>query len=177
MNNLIEKDKSGNLTNAECVKFISIVSRDILEAIEKEDFELLDDVISKINMMPGLFDRNITKLMYINIGWAYKKLIELKSSNIEKTTTTYLVANTTSGLYKIGKTTNSVKKRVSQFENISGGNCYIVSQIKMDIEKNLHDMFSLNRVKGEWFNLSGEQVETIKSIMESNNVFKFTKAA
>ena len=91
-----------------------------------------------------------------------------KCRSLEKKTETYLVKNLTTGLVKIGKTSQGVEKRVSQFQSMSGGDCEIIHTINRDVEAELHRGFNEKRVIGEWFKLDECDISKIKEIGEES---------
>ena len=103
----------------------------------------------------------------------YRALLDVITVKKErqKNVKTYLVKNKTTGLYKIGKTTQiEVQTRVSQFEGMSGGDNEIIGFTMCDIENQLHREFKLQRVKGEWFNLDSDDVKKITELFDEHKV-------
>lgn len=88
-----------------------------------------------------------------------KRLAPLKVPEIAtqaKPIKTYIIHDERSGMYKIGKSINpKVRERTLQSE---------VPLLKMilicdnDVEKELHYMYAEKRVRGEWFNLSENEI-------------------
>jgi hypothetical protein len=77
---------------------------------------------------------------------------------------TYLILNTTSRCYKIGWTTGSVSKRFSALQTASPDELRVVASFPASssyAEHRLHDIFLLQRIRGEWFNLSDQDVANI----------------
>lgn len=73
--------------------------------------------------------------------------------------------------FKIGYTKNLVEKRIKQLKT---GNCnefqiekVFESKWGSKIEAILHRKFSINRINGEWFNLSQSDVENFMNVCES----------
>lgn len=75
----------------------------------------------------------------------------------------YLIENTFDGAYKIGYTKGSVENRLLQLLTGSSQEIKIVhrfqSQHFRKLEKYLHRMFHHRHQRGEWFNLTPEEVE------------------
>lgn len=69
-----------------------------------------------------------------------------------------------SGYYKIGKTNNPAR-RLRKFEVLLPISIHIITIIPCDdmtkLESSLHGQFWRKRVNGEWFNLSGDDLESI----------------
>lgn len=76
----------------------------------------------------------------------------------------YIVASG-NGLFKIGKT-GKVSERVAQIKSASPVECELLSVIEydsgnIDLEKKLHAKFEKQRVRGEWFALSKNDLLSI----------------
>lgn len=82
---------------------------------------------------------------------------------------TYIMRTNVSPYFKIGKSID-VQKRKGQ---IKGSVSFIDMQVEhtfdIDIESELHAIYAEYRVKGEWFNLSQEQIDEIKRL-DANRV-------
>jgi len=92
-------------------------------------------------------------------------IISLRAKNKEKQYT-YLMKDA-SGFYKIG-----VSKDVTKRENtIRVGNASIETICKTEgnIEKMLHLKYADRHIRGEWFNLTKEQVKEIKTIFNTTD--------
>ena len=77
----------------------------------------------------------------------------------------YLI-KTNSGIHKIGMTTDTAK-RITAFRGLPFQVeyvCIIQSNKARELESQLHQQFAQKRINGEWFNLSPEDVEHIKSL-------------
>ena len=76
-------------------------------------------------------------------------------------TKTYLMKDFFRGVHKIGKSINpQVRERTLQSEVPT---IELVHVIDEDIEKHLHEKFSAKRIRGEWFNLSINDLNYITS--------------
>jgi hypothetical protein len=91
---------------------------------------------------------------------------EFKKEKSKKTFDTYLMTDN-SGLIKIGKSFD-VTKRLKDFNN-SNSTISLIAYLKRDIESELHSRFRIFNVKGEWFNLSSDQM--LDLISEYNFTF------
>ena len=80
---------------------------------------------------------------------------------------TYLMVDEGSGFYKIGKSTNLLK-RCSQLKNTCPLLEFIAS-CNADIEKQLHDEFGIKHHRGEWYNLSKDDVDYILNLFKNIN--------
>jgi hypothetical protein len=78
----------------------------------------------------------------------------------------YVVA--AAGLYKIGMSRRFSDARITSLQTASPILLSTVCKIKTDspdtLERDLHRKFSHKRVRGEWFSLTPEDVESIKSV-------------
>lgn len=85
--------------------------------------------------------------------------IELNSDN--KQTFVYLILDKSTGYYKIGRSKNpKIRERTLQSEKPTLEMIVSFSGINLD-EKNLHSLFKEKRIRGEWFDLSGSDIEKI----------------
>ena len=86
----------------------------------------------------------------------------------------YLIFNKSLNHYKIGIATN-VKDRLSKLQTGNSNQleliCAIPTYEARKLEKSLHDKFSDKKVILEWFSLSNEDVEYIKSIDSLSSYF------
>lgn len=103
-------------------------------------------------------------------GWEhYNKLKkQVKENTVESRQYVYLIKSD-SGLFKIGISTNP-RARLSAIISSSGMNAELLAFYKTqlparDIEKKLHKLFAIYRVRGEWFDFpdtySLEKFETL----------------
>jgi hypothetical protein len=73
---------------------------------------------------------------------------------------TYLMLDSNTGFIKIGKSKKPQhREKTLQSEKPTIKILFIIDK---DIEKELHDEYSCNRVRGEWFNLTNRDIEDIK---------------
>lgn len=75
---------------------------------------------------------------------------------------TYVIFDSVTGLFKIGKTKN-MRKRFSTLST-SNLNLHIVLQLYYVTEELLHTLFKDKRYKKEWFKLTIQDIEDIKEI-------------
>jgi len=88
-----------------------------------------------------------------------KKIKIPKKVETKATQVVYLIKDSNTGLYKIGKSSNPLRReKTLQSEKPSIKMVKVFEEIT---EKDLHNQYSSFRVRGEWFNLSSIQVEYI----------------
>jgi len=84
-----------------------------------------------------------------------------------KTTKIYVMIDKNTGYYKIGRSINpSLREKTLQSEKPTIEMIFN-KEGKHSDEKKLHNMFKKNRVRGEWFDLSGSDLLKIKTYLES----------
>jgi len=139
-----------------------------LYEFELDDFDILDIYVwFEIFRLPSMFLTDVAKLYYSN-SYQYdvqyvkqkpKVIIEKKIIPIKSKSKTYIMKDSNTGLYKIGKSINpKYRERTLQCEKPT------ISMIKIfesDIEKQLHENYSKHRVRGEWFDLNEIQLRYI----------------
>lgn len=80
---------------------------------------------------------------------------------------TYLMADRSTGMYKIGRSIEPYfREKTLQSQNPV---IELICTCQVDIEKHLHEYYADQRVRGEWFNLSDEQVNEVIEIFEIHN--------
>ena len=91
----------------------------------------------------------------------YREIAECACPEKDKEFKTYLIRDKSTGLCKIGKTTD-IKTRLRML-SCSNTNLELLFIIDKDVEKELHELYEPKRHKKEWFNLSNLDVEAIFS--------------
>lgn len=90
---------------------------------------------------------------------------EKNSDNQEKRGVYFIQAD--NGLTKIGRTKN-LKNRLSKLKTSSPCELnliwFIETEHELELEAKIHDVFSVKRVRGEWFDLTDEDMSWIKQI-------------
>lgn len=79
----------------------------------------------------------------------------------------YLIRSPATKLLKIGVTTN-IEKRINDLSNMQGSDLELVAVLPGDhkLETALHKMFSIYRVRGEWFTPSFKIISTFRILVE-----------
>lgn len=132
------------------------------------DFDIYDIYVwFEIFRLPAMYLTDVAKLYY---SYSYQYDIECIEEEqevvIEKIdipilskSKTYIMKDSNTGLYKIGKSINpKFREKTLQCEKPT---IKMVKIFESDIEKKLHEIYSKNRVRGEWFNLNEIQLRYI----------------
>jgi len=90
----------------------------------------------------------------------------------------YLLKQPSTGLYKIGKTKN-IENRIKQFKTGNPDNLFIIKyfeskQFYSKIEAALHNLYKIQRVENEWFDLTENEVNDFLDkcrIIEDNFIY------
>jgi len=78
---------------------------------------------------------------------------------IAKDKKAYIIKDNNTGLYKIGRSSNPLdREKTLQAEKPT---IKLIKIFKDDVEKELHDKYNKQRVRGEWFNLNKVQLKYI----------------
>jgi hypothetical protein len=89
----------------------------------------------------------------------------------------YLICSEINGerLYKIGYTRRTPEQRIKEFKTGNASDFWLVDSYKSKwgtkIEAQLHKIFRKNKVSGEWFNLSNDDLKTFRekcTIIDNN---------
>lgn len=78
------------------------------------------------------------------------------------------------GIFKIGKTVTCVRSRLSTFQVGSYQELYVVACGNLATEEYLHAYFKDKRIRGEWFELTHEELKTaVKLICDFDELSYF----
>ena len=90
------------------------------------------------------------------------------TSNVFLAGWVYLIQQCNSPFYKIGQTAGDVEKRLMSLTHQNPQGLKLVHkfycQDRRKVEKELHQMYAVLRVRGEWFELSSEDIAEIKAM-------------
>lgn len=129
-------------------KDLYIIIEELLEYLS-ENYKKSFIQLCKLSMISFRQSMNskILLSLFLNMEIEAKKIVK-----------TYLMKDKT-GLYKIGRSTDPYRRT----KDLRVGNSAVelVCEINDDIEKELHEKYSQQRVTGEWFNLTAKQAEEI----------------
>lgn len=89
----------------------------------------------------------------------------------------YLLANWDANKFKIGITRGDVKKRLKQLQTGNGEQIEILKVFETEhylkVEKSMHRKYSNKNTKGEWFELSDEELLSFeKDCQSSHDLFQ-----
>lgn len=141
------------------------IAEKINKAVSEDNVSAINDCYSEFEKIKHLVPKNIQIMFCFYFGSCCTSAGINKSNKNQKT---YLVQNSTTGLYKIGRTVNEVKVRVAQFTGMSAGDNYIHGFVDRDIERELHKKYKHKRIKGEWFNLDRNEANEILELFATD---------
>lgn len=108
----------------------------------------------------GYSKSTIKKHLKVIKALSYKKI---KSKKVY----TYIMSHKEEGVYKIGKSVNPKRRHRTLLHDDPFIELFFV--IDKNIEKKLHKKYKNKRLKGEWFNLTKEDIKNIKDEYTKNN--------
>ncbi len=140
------------------------MSFNVYESIERADLLALRDYVdymikskSYIGLAERLDEEHKRQMEAIN---AQNSRSSLKRRNERKVI--YLLHDAYTGLYKIGKT-KCLKSRMGNFKTANAAISLVYHFDGFDsCEIDLHELFAVKRVTGEWFSLDESDIESIK---------------
>jgi hypothetical protein len=125
-------------------------------AIHNSDFE---DVVNDIDKLCKQLQKYRSEMIYI-----YGKKPKSKSSNIY--TKIYLIKDDKTGFHKIGRSANPrARERTLQAEVPSYKLIWQSDFVDIELEKTIHNKFASKRIRGEWFNLTKDDIKYIKDLV------------
>lgn len=89
----------------------------------------------------------------------------------------YLIYNPGNECTKIGYSRGNVKQRMKSLQTGAAERLELAHVIHCDsiaceyFEARLHDMFKINRLIGEWFRLTDEAIEWLKTIVVASQLY------
>jgi hypothetical protein len=158
-----------------------VIKKQVIESVEEfyypccvdvfeESYGIDKNSVFRLNSLVDFLRRNKTWVTQKNIceikkgaknilNKLDKNKFKLKKSIKGCESKTYIIKDSNTGLYKIGKSKNPIKReRTLQGEKPT---LSIIKVFEKDIEKKLHDVYIKQRIRGEWFNLTPIQVRYI----------------
>lgn len=135
------------------------LDRDVVDLIQKSDFFTEDFKKSALKYYDTGIDERTQERRRIEKAKDESRKLQRNPGYV------YLMKSST-GLYKIGQTTNP-NQRLTSFKKLPFTVSYdhlIKTKDRIRLEKRLHKKFAKRRSEGEWFNLSSSDVNLIKRI-------------
>jgi len=82
----------------------------------------------------------------------------------------YIMSDARNGLHKIGFSINPTKREKTLQSEVPSVSLIFSVKATLDYEESLHLQYESKRVRGEWFNLSSEDLESLKTEMKLNEL-------
>lgn len=147
---------------------IKLESFDSIYEFELDEYDIFDIYVwFELFRLPKMFLSEVAEKYYYD-EYVFdskndkEKLItetRSKQTAVKSKSKTYIMKDANTNLYKIGKSINPKhRERTLQCEKPT---IKMVKIFESDIEKQLHEIYSKNRVRGEWFNLNEIQLRYI----------------
>ena len=166
-----QTDKTQQWVDQELIKFdiVQTVSTVIMQ--DAADSSLLADEFYRRHYP------SVTEMVSLGVNGYLASIIQTtfysvyleKLSEAEKsgrTCKTYIVKDMRTGLYKIGRTTlPSVWDRLNSWKHIACASLDLILVVPCDVEAKLHRHFDDVRVRGEWFQLSSQDLQDLPKIV------------
>lgn len=92
--------------------------------------------------------------------WAFVFDVLSSARKEKKQSKTYILKDTSSKLYKIGRTSN-VEGRIKSL-SVANPNLKIILVIDSNVENHLHKQFKEKKVSSEWYSLTSSDIEYVK---------------
>ena len=143
----------------------SVNSRDIYEYLEVEigsaDLRRLRKLSVWVKSLYGTIPDYIIWLFMDSIDLHKLMLLNIIDTKKLTHTKTYVIQNSITGLYKIGRTRQkNVNIRLAQISGNGGVNTLVMT-INKNVENKLHKQYKSKRLSGEWFNLTTKDIKEI----------------
>lgn len=103
---------------------------------------------------------------YEDIGIKYLDVKNPVSKYSDKFTKVYVMIDKNTGYYKIGRSSNPLKREKTLQSEKPTIELLFHHDARISNEKELHDMFSDKRIRGEWFDLNGSDLSIIRDYFE-----------
>ena len=92
--------------------------------------------------------------------WAFVFDVLSSARKEKKQSKTYILKDTSSKLYKIGRSSN-VEERLKSL-SVANPNLKIILVIDSNVEKQLHKHFKEKKVSSEWYSLNSSDIDYVK---------------
>ena len=112
-------------------------------------------------------DNIISHHCYVDISNLSEDISGIKLSKNDATKV-YLMFDKNTGYYKIGRSKNPKHREMTLQSEKPTIEMLFYFEAKNKDEKELHNLFSEKRIRGEWFDLSGTDINTIQNYFKQN---------
>lgn len=114
-----------------------------------------------------ILDANLSPIQIYDPEICITNLKEVKENNkplnfIDRITNVYVMIDKNTGFYKIGRSKNPEQREKTLQSEKPTIEMLFNHDARVKDEKHLHDLFKDKRVRGEWFDLSGSDLTTIR---------------
>jgi len=131
----------------------------LFHSILNKKYELLKDTMHKLKVHHNHTQHDLDNYVYKIRNGILKYVSYNKINNKKPTQKAYILKDNNTGLYKIGRSINPLdREKTLQAEKPT---IKLIKIFKDDVERELHDKYNKQRVRGEWFNLNKVQLKYI----------------
>lgn len=127
--------------------------------ILNKKYELLKDTMHKFKVYHNHTQHDLDNYVYQMRNGILKYVPQNKITNKKPEQKAYILKDNNTGLYKIGRSINPLdREKTLQAEKPT---IKLIKIFKDDVERELHNKYNKQRVRGEWFNLNKVQLKYI----------------
>ena len=127
--------------------------------ILNKKYELLKDTMHKFKVYHNHTQHDLDNYVYKMRSGMLKYVPQNKITNKKPEQKAYIIKDNNTGLYKIGRSSNPLdREKTLQAEKPT---IKLIKIFKDDVERELHNKYNKQRVRGEWFNLNKVQLKYI----------------
>lgn len=147
---------------------IKLKSFDSIYKFELDEYDIFDIYVwFEVFRLPKMFLSEVAEKYYHDEYVFYNESLKekltiktpTKQVQVKSKSKTYIMKDINTNLYKIGKSINPKhRERTLQCEKPT---IKMIKIFQLDIEKQLHEIYSKHRVRGEWFQLNEIQLRYI----------------
>ena len=131
----------------------------LFHSILNKKYELLKDTMHKLKVYHNHTQHDLDNYVYKIRNGILKYVSQNKINNKKPTQKAYILKDNNTGLYKIGRSINPLdREKTLQAEKPT---IKLIKIFKDDVERELHDKYNKQRIRGEWFNLNKVQLKYI----------------
>ena len=131
----------------------------LFHSILNKKYELLKDTMHKLKVYHNHTQHDLDNYVYKIRNGILKYVSQNKINNKKPEKKAYILKDNNTGLYKIGRSSNPLdREKTLQAEKPT---IKLIKIFKDDVERELHNKYKKQRVRGEWFNLNKVQLKYI----------------